>query len=115
MPVLRSPWGRRVKPSLAQTARSATPSTPSPSSAQHQPETRAYLDCRIADGKTKRQAPRALERQISRDVFKRLNDIACDQSNGADSDALPSNRRLCLPARAAHLFWASTPNGKDPS
>jgi hypothetical protein len=44
--------------------------------AKHQPETRACLDRRTAEGKTKRQALRALERQISRDVFKRLNEIA---------------------------------------
>jgi len=43
--------------------------------AKHQPDTRAYLDRRIAEGKTKREALRALKRHISRDVFKRLNEI----------------------------------------
>jgi hypothetical protein len=43
--------------------------------AKHQPQTRAYLDRRIAEGKTKREALRALKRHISRDVFKRLNEI----------------------------------------
>jgi transposase len=40
--------------------------------AKHQPETRAYLDRRISEGKTKREALRALKRHISRDLFKRL-------------------------------------------
>ncbi len=43
--------------------------------AKHQPETRAYLDRRIREGKTKREAMRALKRHISRDLFKRLAEI----------------------------------------
>jgi transposase len=43
--------------------------------AKHQPETRAYLDRRTSEGKTKREAMRALKRHISRDLFKRLNDV----------------------------------------
>jgi transposase len=43
--------------------------------AKHQPETRAYLDRRISEGKTKREAMRALKRHISRDLFKRLADV----------------------------------------
>src|SRR5215218_3538349 len=39
---------------------------------KHHPETRAYLDRRISEGKTKREALRALKRHISRDLFKRL-------------------------------------------
>jgi transposase len=42
--------------------------------AKHQPETRAYLDRRISEGKTRREALRALKRHISRDLFKRLAD-----------------------------------------
>jgi transposase len=36
------------------------------------PETRAYLDRRIAEGKTKREAMRALKRHLSRSLYKRL-------------------------------------------
>ncbi len=43
--------------------------------AKHQPETRAYLDRRIREGKTKREALRALKRHLSRDLFKRLVDV----------------------------------------
>ena len=43
--------------------------------AKHQPETRAYLDRRIGEGKTKREAMRALKRHISRDLFKRLTRV----------------------------------------
>jgi hypothetical protein len=43
--------------------------------AKHQPETRAYLDRRIGEGKTKREALRALKRHISRDLFKRFAEI----------------------------------------
>jgi transposase len=43
--------------------------------AKHQPETRAYLERRIGEGKTKREALRALKRHISRDLFKRLSEI----------------------------------------
>jgi transposase len=39
--------------------------------AKHQPETHAYLDRRIKEGKTKREAMRALKRHISRDISKR--------------------------------------------
>jgi transposase len=43
--------------------------------AKHQPETRAYLDRRISEGKTKREAMRALKRHISRDLFKRFAQV----------------------------------------
>ncbi len=43
--------------------------------AKHQPETRAYLDRRINEGKTKREAQRALKRHISRTLFKRLTNV----------------------------------------
>jgi transposase len=36
------------------------------------PETRAYLERRIAEGKTKREAMRALKRHLSRSLYKRL-------------------------------------------
>ena len=42
---------------------------------KHHPETRAYLDRRISEGKTKREALRALKRHISRDLFKRLANV----------------------------------------
>jgi len=41
---------------------------------KHDPKTRAYLDRRINEGKTKREALRALKRHISRDLFKRLTE-----------------------------------------
>jgi hypothetical protein len=44
--------------------------------AKHQPQTRAYLDRRIREGKTKREAMRSLKRHISRELFKRLADVA---------------------------------------
>ena len=43
--------------------------------AKHQPETRAYHERRIREGKTKREALRALKRHISRELFKRLSEI----------------------------------------
>jgi hypothetical protein len=41
----------------------------------HDPETRAYLDRRISEGKTKREAMRALKRHLSRTLFKRLSEV----------------------------------------
>jgi hypothetical protein len=38
----------------------------------HHPETRAYLDRRITEGKTKREAMRSLKRHLSRYLFQRL-------------------------------------------
>ncbi len=43
--------------------------------AKHQPETRAYLERRIQEGKTKREALRTLKRHISRELYQRLNAI----------------------------------------
>jgi transposase len=40
----------------------------------HHPETRTYLDRRISEGKTKREAMRALKRHLSRSLFRRLVD-----------------------------------------
>ena len=40
--------------------------------AKHQPETRAYLERRIREGKTKREALRSLKRHISRELYHRL-------------------------------------------
>jgi transposase len=40
--------------------------------AKHEPEARAYFDRRISEGKPKREAMRALKRDISRDLFERL-------------------------------------------
>jgi transposase len=41
----------------------------------HHPETRAYLDRRIGEGKTKREAMRALKRHLSRSLFKSLVEV----------------------------------------
>jgi transposase len=41
----------------------------------HHPETRAYLDRRISEGKTHREAMRALKRHISRRLYKQLINI----------------------------------------
>jgi len=39
----------------------------------HHPETRAYLDRRISEGKTKREATRSLKPHLSRRLFQRLS------------------------------------------
>jgi len=36
------------------------------------PETRAYLDRRIGEGKSKREALRSLKRRISRELYRHL-------------------------------------------
>lgn len=41
----------------------------------HHPETRAYLDRRIGEGKTKREAMRSLKRHLSRNLFNRLVEV----------------------------------------
>lgn len=43
--------------------------------AKHQPETRAYLERRVHEGKTKREALRSLKRHISRELYQRLSAI----------------------------------------
>jgi hypothetical protein len=45
------------------------------SRARHDPLTRAYLDRRTSEGKTKREAMRALKRHLSRHLYKRLTDV----------------------------------------
>jgi transposase len=45
------------------------------SRSMHHPETRAYLDRRIGEGKTKREAMRALKRHLSRRLFNRLVEV----------------------------------------
>jgi transposase len=45
------------------------------SRSQHHPETRAYLDRRIREGKTRREAMRALKRHLSRSLFNRLIEV----------------------------------------
>jgi len=45
------------------------------SRSMHHPETRAYLDRRIGEGKTKREAMRALKRHLSRSLFNRLVEV----------------------------------------
>lgn len=41
----------------------------------HDPQTRAYLDRRISEGKTKREAMRALKRHLSRSLFNHLVEV----------------------------------------
>ena len=41
----------------------------------HHPETRAYIDRRIGEGKTKREAMRRLKRHLSRNLFDRLGEV----------------------------------------
>jgi transposase len=41
----------------------------------HHPETRAYLDRRITEGKTKREAMRSLKRHLSRHLYQRLTQV----------------------------------------
>ncbi len=45
------------------------------SRSMHHPETRAYLDRRISEGKTKREAMRSLKRHLSRRLFHRLVEV----------------------------------------
>ena len=45
------------------------------SRSQHHPETRAYLDRKLGEGKTKREAMRALKRHLSRSLFNSLVDV----------------------------------------
>ncbi len=45
------------------------------SRSQHHPETRAYLDRKTGEGKTKREAMRALKRHLSRNLFNRLVEV----------------------------------------
>ncbi len=45
------------------------------SRATHDPKTRAYLERRVAEGKTRREAMRALKRHLSRALYHRLIDI----------------------------------------
>jgi len=45
------------------------------SRSMHDPQTRAYLDRRIGEGKTKREAMRALKRHLSRNLFNRLVEV----------------------------------------
>jgi transposase len=40
----------------------------------HHPETRAYLNRRISEGKTKREAMRSLKRHLSRTLYRRLTE-----------------------------------------
>jgi hypothetical protein len=42
------------------------------SRSRHHPETRAYLDRRVTEGKTKREAMRSLKRHLSRHLFQQL-------------------------------------------
>jgi transposase len=44
------------------------------SRSRHHPQTRTYLDRRISEGKTKREALRALKRHLSRSLYKRIVD-----------------------------------------
>lgn len=48
------------------------------SHALHHPETRAYLDRKISEGKTQREAMRALKRHLSRSPYKRLTQRTLD-------------------------------------
>lgn len=43
--------------------------------AKYQPETRAYLDRRISEGKSKREALRSLKRHISRELYRHLTAV----------------------------------------
>ncbi len=43
-------------------------------------DTRAYLDCRISEGKTKREAMRSLKRHLSRRLYKQLINIPLTSS-----------------------------------
>lgn len=45
------------------------------SRARHDPRTRAYLERRVSEGKTRREAMRALKRHISRGLFPRLAEV----------------------------------------
>ena len=45
------------------------------SRSQHHAETRGYLDRRIGDGKTKREAMRSLKRHLSKRLFKQLVEV----------------------------------------
>lgn len=45
------------------------------SRARHDPRTKAYLERRVSEGKTKREAMRALKRHLSRSLFHRIAEV----------------------------------------
>ena len=67
---------RPVKPSLAQTARSATPSTPSPSFVPNTNPRRATTSTAASPRARPNAKPCALKRHIFHDAFKRLDKSA---------------------------------------
>jgi transposase len=55
--------------------------------ADHHPEARAYLDRRVSEGKTRREALRALKRYIVRAVWKRWQECGLAQLRGSNRAA----------------------------
>ena len=117
-PVLRSPWGRPVKPSLAQTARSATPSTPSSSFAPHTP-TRDARPPRPPHrrGQDQTRSLRALKRHISCDIFRRLNEIALtsEEASLTGVSVHPTHDRPCQASQGRFRSRVTAATTRRPS
>jgi transposase len=66
--------------------------------AKHYPEARAYLDRRVSEGETRREAFRALKRHIVRAVWKLWQECGLAQLRG-------SNRTIGSTEYLAESFW----------
>ena len=83
----------------------------------HQPETRAHLDRRIAEGKTKREALRALKRHISCDIFRRLNEIALtsEEASLTGVSVHPTHDRPCQASQGRFRSRVTAATTRRPS
>jgi hypothetical protein len=70
---------------------------------RHHPQAKAYLARKIAEGKTARDARRALKRHLANVVYRRLLAWAntCPSMNLLENRALPANARSRVGLRTA--------------
>ena len=78
--------------------------------AQHHPEARAYLDRRVSEGKTRREARRALKRYIVRAVWKLWQECGLAQPEPI-TETVDSSDPFVVNPSFGELMAIRTPTG----
>jgi transposase len=75
---------------------------------RHDPATRAYVERRTTEGKTRKEIMRCLKRFVAREVYNAITNPPTDLPNGAELRALRSERKLSLTAVSSQ--FATSPS-----
>lgn len=75
---------------------------------RHDPATRAYVERRTTEGKTRKEIMRCLKRFVAREVYTAITNPPTDLPNGAELRALRNDRKVTLTTVSSQFATSPT-------